>query len=100
MAKDDIKIQALGEVDTFLGINILVDYKNKILHMYQNNYTRNILEKYNKINLYPKNNPLPNNKLEGNKLKALKEDISLYQQYIGSLLYLALKIRPDIIFPV
>jgi len=100
MAKDDIKIQALGEVDTFLGINILVDYKNKTLHMHQNNYTRNILEKYNKINLYPKNNPLPNNKLEGNKLKASKEDISLYQQYIGSLLYLALKTRPDITFPV
>jgi hypothetical protein len=100
MAKDEIKIQALGEVNTFLGINILVDYKNKTLHMHQNNYTRNILEKYNKINLYPKNNPLPSNKLQGNNLKASKEDISLYQQYIGSLLYLALKTRPDITFPV
>jgi len=68
--------------------------------MHQNNYTRNILEKYNKINLYPKNNPLPSSKLQGNKLKASKEDISLYQQYIGSLLYLALKTRPDITFPV
>ena len=34
MAKDDIKIQALGEVDTFLGINILVDYKNKTLYIH------------------------------------------------------------------
>ena len=34
-----IKLQALGEVNTFLGINIVVDYKYKKLHMHQNNYT-------------------------------------------------------------
>ena len=33
MAKDDIKIQALGQVNTFLEINILIDYKNKILYI-------------------------------------------------------------------
>jgi len=65
-AKDDIKLQALGKINTFLGINISIDYKNNKLHMHQNNYTRNILEKYNKNNLYLKNNPLPANKLQSN----------------------------------
>jgi hypothetical protein len=53
--------------------------------MHQNNYTRNILEKYNKNNLYPKSNPLPANKLQGNTQQALNEEISQYQKYIGSL---------------
>ena len=100
-AKNDIKIQALGEINTFLGINILIDYKNKKLHMHQNNYTRNILEKYNKNNLYPKNNPLPTEKLRGNNNnKATQAEKTIYQKYIGSLLYLALKTRPDIAFAV
>jgi len=68
--------------------------------MHQNNYIRNILEKYNKNNIYPKNNPLPANKLQGNNQKALQEEITIYQQYIGLLLYLALKIRPNIAFAV
>jgi len=99
-AKDNIKLQALGEINTFLGINISIDYKNNKLHIHQNNYTRSILEKYNKNNLYPKNNPLTANKLQGNIQKALQEEITIYQQYIGSLLYLALKTRPDIAFTV
>jgi len=99
-AKEEIKIQSLGEISTFLGINIRIDYKNNKLHMDQNNYTRNILEKYNKTNLYPRNNPLPTEKLRANNNKASKEEINLYQKYIGSLLYLALKTRPDIAFPV
>ena len=99
-AKDDIKLQALGEINTFLGINISIDYKNNKLHIHQNNYTRSILEKYNKNNLYPKNNPLTANKLQGNNQKALQEEITIYQQYIGSLLYLALKTRPDIALTV
>ena len=56
-ARNNIKLQALGEVNTFLGINIIVDYKHKKLHIHQNNYTQNILNKYNKRHLYPKNSP-------------------------------------------
>ena len=33
-AKDDIKLQALGKINTFLGINISIDYKNNKLHMH------------------------------------------------------------------
>ena len=68
--KNDIKLQVLGEINTFLGINIKIDYKNKKLYMHQNNYIRNILEKYNKNNLYPKNFLLLIEKLRGNNNKA------------------------------
>jgi len=99
-AKNDIKLQALGEINTFLGINIKIDYKNKKLYMHQNNYIRNILEKYNKNNLYPKSSLLPTEKLRGNDNKATQAEITIYQKYVGLLLYLALKTRPDIAFSV
>jgi hypothetical protein len=96
-----IKLQLLGEVDTFLGINISIDKGTKTLYMYQHNYTTTLLEKYNKNNLYPSNIPFDNGvKLRKNELKALLEEITLYQQYIGSLLFLAIKTRPDIVFIV
>jgi hypothetical protein len=96
-----IKLQPLSKVDTFLGINISIDKGTKTLYMYQYNYTTTLLEKYNKNNLYPSNIPFNNGvKLRKNELKALLEEITLYQQYIGSLLFLAIKTRPDIAFIV
>jgi hypothetical protein len=66
--------------------------------MHQSKYTHNILNKYNKEHLYPVNTPITGEKLLKNIKQATQSDIKLYQQQIGSLLYLALKTRPDIAF--
>jgi hypothetical protein len=96
-----IKLQPLGEVDTFLGINISIDKGTKTLYMYQHNYTNTLLDKYSKNNLYPCNIPFDNGiKLRKNELNALLKEITLYQQYIGSLLFLVIKTRPNITFIV
>jgi hypothetical protein len=96
-----IKLQPLGEVDTFLGINISIDKGTKILYIYQYNYTNTLLERYSKNNLYPYNIPFDNGiKLRKNELNTLLKEITLYQQYIGSLLFLVIKTRPDITFIV
>ena len=61
----------------------------------------NILDKYNKNNLYPKETPRNiNKKLYNNNKQVTTKEILIYQRYIGSLLYLALKTRPDIAFLV
>jgi len=33
-AKNNIKLQALSKINTFLGINIKINYKNKKLYMH------------------------------------------------------------------
>lgn len=97
---DDIKLQALGEINTFLGMDIKIDRKNRTLLMHQQKYINNILTKYNKDKLPPRKSPSRMIKLYKNEGKARYEDITQYQRYIGSLLYLALKTRPDIAYPV
>jgi hypothetical protein len=59
------------------------------------------LDKYSKNNLYPCNILFDNRiKLRKNELNALLEEITLYQQYIGLLLFLVIKTRPNIVFIV
>src|SRR4030095_16978596 len=94
----EIDLQFMGEINTFLGIDINIDRQNKILYMHQSKYTHNILIKYNKDHLYPVNTPSTGEKLLRNTGEATQGDIKLYQQQVGYLLYLALKTRPDIAF--
>lgn len=97
----DIKIQLLGDISTFLGINIEVDYTTKIITLGQNNYIDKILTKYNKNNLIPSSTPIDIGvKLEKNLEQALPTDITGYQQEIGAILYLAIKTRADIAYTI
>jgi len=98
----EIKIQDMGNISTFLGNNISIDYINKIININQKDYTTKLLNKFNIFNtMKPKKipgqpgiKPYKNNKITDNKITAL------YQSEIGSLLYLSLKTRPDITFNV
>lgn len=97
----DIKIQPLGDITTFLGINFEVDYTTKTISLSQNNYIDKILNKYNKVNLIPSKTPIDIGvKLEKNLDKALDIDITAYQQEIGAILYLAIKTRADIAYTI
>ena len=53
----------MGEINTFLGIDISIDRQNKILYIYQSKYTQNILIKYNKEYIYLVNTPSTGKKL-------------------------------------
>ena len=59
----EIDIQFLGEVDTFLGIDININRQNKTLYMHQTRYINNILKIYNKVHLYPVNTPSTGEKI-------------------------------------
>ena len=97
----EITLKDMGEVSEFLGNEIDIDRKNKTILIHQTKYTLNAISKYNKGGTIKYPTPFePGVKLRKATTKAAEEDITLYQQQIGALLYLALKTRPDIAFAI
>jgi hypothetical protein len=99
-----IELDEIGQITTFLGNDITIDYKAKKLYISQIKYIDKLLTKFNiyNNNTY-KNKDIPGEpgiKLSKNITIASNTDIKQYQKEIGSLLYLALKTRPDIAFSV
>ena len=73
-----------------------------MIKIYQNKYLNKIKKRFNKQELRPVTSPIEIGgiKLEKNTNQATDQEIKLYQQQIGSLLYLSLKTRLDITFTV
>ena len=95
-----IKIEEIGIVSMFLGNNITIDYPTKTLYIDQKAYTEKLLSKFS-IYGNPSYKPTkipgkPGLKLRKNTTSASPSDINQYQKQIGSLLYLALKTRPEL----
>jgi hypothetical protein len=96
-----IKLQYMGEISTFLGSEFVIDRKKRTLQIHQKKYTHHILELFNKLHQRGVTTPYQAGvKLTKNKLQASQEEITDFQRQVGSLLYLALKTRPDITFSV
>jgi hypothetical protein len=88
----------LGETKEFLGMSICWDRKNRIIYINQMNYLEKILKRFN-ITTKPTKTPLqsrftflPNTETASLPFKRL------YQQLVGSLMYLMIGSRPDIAY--
>jgi Reverse transcriptase (RNA-dependent DNA polymerase) len=106
-ARKFIQLEEIGEIATFLGNNINIDYSKKTISIDQNDYTKKILDKFNAYEKgstkkrRPRMTPgEPGIRLRKNRLKASDQTINLYQKEIGSLLYASLKTRLDICYAV
>jgi hypothetical protein len=94
-----IKIQYIGEIQQFLGMNIKIE--NKTIYIDQKKYILNILERFNKLNLLPVSTPVDLGvQIKKYDQQATKEEINLYQKQVGALLYLSIRTRPDIAYAV
>jgi hypothetical protein len=94
-----LEVTNLGEIKEFLGVEIIRDRSSKSLIITQRNFIAKMLNKYNKQNNKPKSIPLP----IGLKLSKNLEESSIikdYQQQIGSLIYLTIFTRPDLVYSV
>jgi hypothetical protein len=94
-----LEVSNLGEIKEFLGIEIIRDRSKKSLVITQRSFISKILNKYNKANNKPKTLPLPigvklNKNLESSNIK------ELYQQEIGSLIYLTIFTRPNLVYSI
>ena len=93
----------LGEISSYLGVNITRDRSLKRLEIDQSHYIKEIINRFGLSDANPMPTPLPAGvevHLEKYDGEASKADIKLYQQMIGSLLYAQLGTRPDISFAV
>lgn len=97
-----LEITNLGEIKEFLGVEIIRDRPNKSLIITQRSFISKILEKYNKLQNKPKNLPLPIGIKLSKNLESLDNNtiISDYQKEIGSLIYLTIFTRPDLVYSV
>ena len=96
----------LGEISSYLGIEIKRDRKNKTISLSQTKYIEDILKKYGMENCRPISTPMDmNRKLSKEMCPKTPEEIEdmkniPYQSAVGSLMYLMLGTRPDIAFAV
>jgi len=97
--KESIKrrfnIKDIGDVEFVIGIKFDKTPNGYILH--QTRYLNDILNRYNTESLTPTRNLIP---IESVELKEKGFDEKTYRSAVGSLLYLAVCTRPDILYAV
>jgi hypothetical protein len=93
----------LGEIQSYLGVNITRDCANRTMEINQKEYVQTIVERFGMRDANPVYTPLPAGcedhlvKFDG---QASSSEIKNYQKLIGSLLYAQIGTRPDISFAV
>jgi hypothetical protein len=98
------EIRRMKEVNLYLGVELRWSKRlgTKMLHMLQPTYIKSILVRYGMQDSRPASSPML--ELFFAHLEAEEDttvvELNLYQQITGSLLYLALKTRPDILTEV
>ena len=93
----------LGEIDSYLGVRIKRDRSARRLEIDQSHYALEIVNRFGLSDANPTRTPLPTGAevhLEKYDGQASPADIKLFQQIIGSLLYVQIGTRPDISFAV
>lgn len=92
-------IKDLGPINQFLGIKVTRNRPKRSIRFDQLEYTERILNRFTVKEYNRPITPLPIGvKLEPNPDQATADDISHYQQEIGSIMYLMTKSRPDIAY--
>ena len=97
------KMEDLGPASYFVGVRIVRDRENKTVSLCQDAYIKKILKKYGMEKCKAAPTPMASGAAEFMvpfNGEATKQDITLYQSMVGSLMYLAVHTRADIAFTV
>ena len=94
----------LGELDYFLGIRVTRDRKHRILELDQSKYIRDVLIRFQMIDVTPAFTPLAAGTQLIKSSHPVEDNdqafITQYQSLVGSLMYAMLGTRPDLSFAV
>ena len=106
---DNIKLELLnrfegrdlGEINSFLGINITRDRQNKVIKIDQAGMIDSIIQQFGLEDAKTKTIPLsPSIKLSKNEGEALDKEKYPYGTLVGKLMFLTVATRPDIAYSV
>jgi hypothetical protein len=97
-----LEITNLGEIKEFLGVEIIRDRTKRSLLITQRSFINKLLSKYNKLTNKPKTLPLPIGVKLSKNLEPTENNkiIKRFQQEVGSLIYLTIFTRPDLVYSV
>uniref|UniRef100_A0ABD2XKV9 Retrovirus-related Pol polyprotein from transposon TNT 1-94 n=1 Tax=Trichogramma kaykai TaxID=54128 RepID=A0ABD2XKV9_9HYME len=106
----EFKMKDLGEPKSFLGIKISRDRHNKTLSLTLEKYIEKLLKTLGYSEMHPQKTPMVTNQVANRERKAREEldsemielnnENCSYRMLVGSLLYLAGTVRPDISYAV
>src|SRR6266702_7649104 len=97
------EIEDLGFTEYFVGVRITRNRKEGIITLCQDAYISKILKRYGMENCHPVNTPMAAGATEfivPFNGQAIVKDTKLYGLKIGSLIYLAIQTRLDIVYGV
>ena len=109
---DCFTVRDLGEPKSFLGMEIVRDWKRKTITISQSTYIKNIAEKFGVVKNRPVSVPFDpgykatafDNKTDSNKTENKHDDyesfVTEYRSIIGSCMYAQMLTRPDIAYGV
>jgi len=100
---EEFSMTDLGELKTFLGLEIERNRAQRTLHLSQSKYIERILKKHGMHTCSPTRTPAdPHIRLEksGPDFEATPNEKQRYQSAVGSLMYAMLGTRPDISYAV
>jgi hypothetical protein len=96
--KSKYKLWEEGDIWWFLGIRVLRDQSRRKLWLCQDAYIEKIAAKFDLLKETPRfpTIPIPTTKLKCNEGQADKQSVRLYQEKVGSILYVAMTVQPDV----
>lgn len=97
---EEFELTYLGEAKFFLGVEIIRDRANNLISLTQRSSIKSLLKRFAPEVKNASNPCRMGIKLEANPNQASAENIRLFQQQIGSLMYLMTMTRPDLCFPI
>jgi hypothetical protein len=97
-SKYEIKDQ--GPVEWFLGVRVIRNRQDRTITLVHDAYIDKITKKFNLMDGSFPQTPLPSEELIKNAGEASKQHIKSYQERVGSVLYTAIMMRPDIAYAV
>ena len=98
--KERYEVQEQGPVEWFLGIRVIRDRNNRTVTLVHDTYIEKITKKFGLADGTFPPTPLPSEELIKNTEEASRDQIKNYQERVGSALYTAIMLRPDIAFAV